>query len=82
MGGRAAPCSQSMRGLWAIAAILCLCTAEVSPEEAALLRQAAGQPENFAANRRLAEYYLAPHQIRSGTALAGEVRAHQSCRLR
>jgi tetratricopeptide (TPR) repeat protein len=52
-----------MRGLWAIAVVVCLCTAEVSPEEAALLRQAAGQPESFAANRRVAAYYLGRHQI-------------------
>jgi tetratricopeptide (TPR) repeat protein len=63
MGGRAAPCSSFMRGLWVIAAAVCLCIAEVPPEEAALLRQAAAQPENFAANRRLAEYYLSHHQI-------------------
>jgi len=63
MGGRAAPCSSFMRGFWVIAAAVCLCTAEVSPEEAALLRQAAAQPESFAANRRVAEYYLSRHQI-------------------
>ena len=63
MGGRAAPCSSYMRGLWTIAAAVCLCTAEVSPEETALLRQVAGQPESFTANRHLAEYYLGHHQI-------------------
>src|ERR1022692_2370165 len=52
-----------MRGLWAIAAAVCLCAAEVSPEEAALLRQAAGQPESFAANRHLAEYYIHHNQV-------------------
>lgn len=52
-----------MRGLWAITAAVCLCAAEVSPQETILLRQVAGQPESFAANRRLAEYYLTHHQI-------------------
>ena len=42
-----------------------MCSAEVSPDETALLRQAAGQPESFTANRRLAEYYLGRHQIQS-----------------
>ena len=54
-----------MRGLWAITAAVCLCAAEVSPEETALLQQAAGQPESFAANRRLAQYYLGHHRIQS-----------------
>lgn len=54
-----------MRGLWAIVAAVCLCTAEVSPQEAALLRQAARRPQSFAANRRMAEYYLGRHQIQS-----------------
>jgi tetratricopeptide (TPR) repeat protein len=64
MGGRAARV-HLMRGLWAITAAVCLCAAEVSPEEAALVRQAADQPASFAANRRLAEYYLAHHQVQS-----------------
>ena len=54
-----------MRGLLAIAVGVCLCAADVSPQEAALLRQAASQPESFAANRRVAEYYLGHHQIES-----------------
>jgi len=52
-----------MRGLWAIAAAVCLFAAEVSPEEAALLRQAAAQPESFVANRHLAEYYIRHTQV-------------------
>ncbi|HUE01440.1 MAG TPA: hypothetical protein VMR62_17845 [Bryobacteraceae bacterium] len=54
-----------MRGLWAITAVVCLCAAEASPEETALLRQVAVQPESFVANRRLAEYYLTHNRIQS-----------------
>src|ERR1017187_6742205 len=61
-----------MRGLWAIAAAVCLCAAEVSPEEAALLRQAAGQPESFAANRHLAEYYIHHNQVSAALPWLGE----------
>jgi len=52
-----------MRGLWAIAAPVLLCAAEVSSGEAALRRQAAEHPESFAANRHLAEYYIRHKQI-------------------
>src|SRR5580704_15743258 len=52
-----------MRGLWAIAAPLLLCAADVSSGESALVRQAVEHPESFAANRHLAEYYLRHNQV-------------------
>jgi len=52
-----------MRGLWTITALVWICAAEVSPEEAALLRQAASQPESFIANRRVAQFYLGHSQV-------------------
>jgi tetratricopeptide (TPR) repeat protein len=52
-----------MRGLWAVAAPVLLCAAEVASGEAALRRQAAEHPESFAANRHLAEYYIRHNQI-------------------
>jgi tetratricopeptide (TPR) repeat protein len=52
-----------MRGLWAIAAPVLLCAAEVSSGEAALRRQAAEHPESFAANRHLAEYYIRHNRV-------------------
>jgi tetratricopeptide (TPR) repeat protein len=47
-----------MRYLGFIAVPVLLCAAGVSAEEAALRREAAQHPDSFAANRRLAEYYL------------------------
>ena len=50
-----------MHGLCIIALAVALCAAEV--EEATLRRQASEQPGSFAANRRLAEYYIRHNQI-------------------
>lgn len=52
-----------MRWFWAIALPLLFCAAEVPAEEAFLRQQAGEHPENFAANRHLAEYYIRHNQI-------------------
>ncbi len=52
-----------MSVLWAITAPIILCAAQGSFSEAALRQQALRQPDNFAANRLLAEYYIRHGQV-------------------
>ena len=54
-----------MRGLCVIAVVSGLCAAAVPPQEAVLLREATAHREDFAASRRLAEYYLSRQQVSS-----------------
>jgi tetratricopeptide (TPR) repeat protein len=52
-----------MGRFWTIAVAVVLCAAEVSPGEAELRKQATEHPQSFAANRRLAQYYLRRNQV-------------------
>lgn len=52
-----------MLSLWTMALGVSLCAAEVPAGEAALRQQASEHPRSFAANRRLAEYYIRHNRI-------------------
>ena len=49
--------------LWLILAPVFWCAAQISAPEAALRREAAGQPDSFAANRQLAQLYLRSNRV-------------------
>jgi tetratricopeptide (TPR) repeat protein len=52
-----------MRGFGVVMVPVFLYAAQVSPQEAALRRQALEQPQSFAANRRLAELYIRLNRV-------------------
>ncbi len=54
-----------MRHLGIIAVPVLLCAAAVSPEEAGLRQQVAEHPGSFAANRRLAEFYIKTSRLQA-----------------
>jgi tetratricopeptide (TPR) repeat protein len=63
MWHRLQPVKAFLPGLLAIVVSIALCSAQPSSEEAVLRQEAAGHPENFAANRRLAQFYLQKNKV-------------------